>query len=735
MLVPLLQMMPINADEDPTVLDLSAVRDAYLAAPEEAVFLERAAVLHEAKQRYADMPAGLRQGRILQDLCEQVSVIVGPHDILLGRIREQVPTAEQEAFVRDHPELFSKPGMPGWLESAGIYIPDWAHLLRVGIGGLVHEVEQQQREADTSARDVLEGTRLSLLALSTLIARFGRRARRVAETTEDSEAADRLRRAADACDAVALAAPTSLHEALQLFISFHMALSCLVGGRNVTPGRADQYLFPFYRKDIAEGALRREDAVTLLAVMMTMLSQLSGHVATDFQSRKRTPNRFSHYYITLGGVTPDGRGAVNDLSHAFLEARRLVEFRDPSLCLRYFPGIDRTFWRKGVALMRDGLPVFTYNDGAVIAAHGRLGVPEELARDYAICGCMLCTLPGRDMPPLRANHNGPRAVLLAMNGGVDPVSGRQSGDVTPPTEEIQDFDAFFDAFRRQLRAGLERTARQYADGQHAENRGYPLLARCLLEGYPDGSGPGQYADQCLVGVATTIDSLLAVREAVYARKKLTLAELRSVLSDDFEGHEPLRLYLQNRMPSYGCDDPPVTEMIERFSQAWVEEVARADGLSGRVRMRPAFYSWLFNIELGQNTGATPDGRRRGAPLSSDQTPTQGKCRGPTEALSAIAHLAHDHTCSGGTTFRLSPSHFRGDGGLDRLAALIEGYFAQGGLQIQFIFADAATLRDAVENPDAHRDLLVRVAGFSEYFVRLLPEVQRDIIQRAEYEGA
>ena len=493
----------------------------------------------------------------------------------------------------------------------------------------------------------------------------------------------------------------------------------------------DQYLLRYYKRDLGEGRLTRQEAVELVAAMMLMLSQLSGAVATDFQSEKRTPNRYSHYYITLGGVKADGRSAVNELSSVFLDARRLVEFRDPSLSIRYFAGIDREFWGKAVALMRDGLPVFSYNDASVLAAQKRLGVSDELARDYAHCACLLCVLPGRDLPPSRENHNGPLAVLLAINGGVEPMAGNRIGEATPPPEAMGDFESFFDAFRRQMRYSLAAAAAQHRGrGQGDRSFGYPLLARPLLDGGLRGTRPRRNVEQCFVGVATTINSLLAVREVVYRRKMLTLGELAAALSKDFAGCERLRAYLTNRVPSYGCDDPEVMEMTRRVSQAWVEDVAVA-GRGTDVVLRPNFHSWLYNMELGKVTGATPDGRLAGTPLSSDQIPSRGRGRAPTEVLRAIAQLSHKCTCSGGTTFGISPSHFRGPAGADRLSALIEVYFAEGGLQLHFIVADAATLRDAVANPERHGDLLVRVAGFSEYFVRLLPEVQQEIIRRVE----
>ncbi|MCX7886725.1 MAG: hypothetical protein N3B01_05650 [Verrucomicrobiae bacterium] len=712
-------------------LNLAAIRQAYLSTPEEAVFLERARILHESRRKYAGLPPGIRQGRVLQDLCREITPVVCTDDVLLGRVREQVPTSEEEEFIRAHPELFNREGVPGWLESASIYVPDWEHLLQAGIGGLIDEVEADRRAVATpAAQDTLDGVQLSLQAVSTLLKRYADEARRAAQRADSKEAEERLRRAAEACEAVAVAPPKSFHEALQLFIGFHMALSCLVGGRNVTPGRMDQYLLPFYKKDLRDGKLSREEAVELLAAMMLMLCQLSGAVATDFQSKKRTPNRFSHYYVTLGGVKTDGSSAVNELSYAFIEARRLVEFRDPTLAIRHFAGIDREFWSKAVTAMRDGLPVLTYNDASVITALKRFGVAEEQARDYALCGCLLCVLPGRDLPPLRDNYNAPLAVLLAMNAGVDPMSNQRIGAATPPGETLADFESFFAAYREQLRHRLAAAAHYQQQNQGKRPLGYPLVARPLLRGCLHGAAPRRNIEQCFVGLATTIDSLLAVREIVYRRKMLTLPELAAVLRKDFAGYERLRSYLLNRVPTYGCDDPEVTEMTRRVAQAWVEDVVAA-GRNTDAVFRPSFYSWLYNMEFGKTTGATPDGRLAGEPLSSDQLPARGRGRAPTELLQAMAQIPHDWTCSGGTTFTVSPSHFRGTDGAARLAALIEGYFSQGGLQLHFIMADAAILRDAMKHPERHGDLLVRVAGFSEYFVRLLPEVQQEIIHRLE----
>jgi formate C-acetyltransferase len=175
----------------------------------------------------------------------------------------------------------------------------------------------------------------------------------------------------------------------------------------------------------------------------------------------------------------------------------------------------------------------------------------------------------------------------------------------------------------------------------------------------------------------------------------------------------------------------VLALTERVGRAWAEAVVEAGASACGVVLRPTFHSWLYNIEQGRQTAATPDGRLAGEPLSIDSSPSRGRGRAYTETLRGIAGVPHELTCSGGTPVRLSPSHFEGEDGVARLAALIEGYFCEGGLQTHFVFADAETLREAVARPEQHGDLLIRVTGFSEYFVRLLPEVQQEIIRRAE----
>jgi len=707
-----------------TIYDLDAIRKEYLDAPDDAVFLERAHVLADCIARFSSDPPGLRQGKTFTELCSRVTTVVTLADTLPCRILEERPSPADEDFIRTRPELFTEPGAKGFLESTGIYAPDWRHLLAVGISGLLTEVESARAavpdsEPDSaSCRDHLDGVAMSLSAISNLALRYEEAARNLARRANAGLISAHLMQAANACEFVATKPPESLRDALQLFLLYHMVLSCLAGGRNVTPGRMDQWLLPFWQRDVGSGLIPREEGIELLAIAMIELNQLSGKYSVDFQSSKHTPCRHSHYYITLAGVTPDGKSAVNDLSFAILDALRLVKFREPSVMVRYTTDIDRRFWREALSATRDRLPVFAYNDRIVIEGLTHHGTPLALVRNYVHAGCMNCILPGEGSACMRDNFDMSACLLAA----IDNASANRAAD----------FNAFFDTLRAETR---KRVAEQVAGYTNTARR-YPLPAWPLFHGHLEAGHEywerySRYVDLHLTSVATLVDSLLAIDQTVYRDRVLTLDEFREILRNNYAGQETFRQYILNHCPSYGSDEPVVLQMIGRAGRMWIEEVEALSPISAGIALRPGFHSWLFNVTTGPTTGATPDGRLAGEPLSSDFLPARMHGRAYTEVLRSISALPLACTPSGGTSFALDASHFQGKEGLDRLSALVEGHFAEGGLQLHFIFTDRETLLDAVKNPDKHSDLLVRVTGFSEYFVRLLPEIQQDIIKRSE----
>jgi formate C-acetyltransferase len=481
----------------------------------------------------------------------------------------------------------------------------------------------------------------------------------------------------------------------------------------------DQCLLRYYQRDVARGALRRDDTVPLLAMFFLRLSQMAGN-ATDFNDNcRRSPCQYSHLYVTVGGRDADGRSQVNELSFVIADAIRLLRYKEPTLLVRYHAGIARDFLAKVVGLARDRFPVTIYNDETVIKALEKQGVPAEMACQYAHSACHNALVPGHEAGSGPAFYNVPRMITQAMSG---------------PAET---FDAFWEALRAQVRRAL-------TDGRRAAEKRWreelaeacPLLPSALMKECLDRRRPAWQAatvshlNHYLNGVATAVDSLLAIRELVFDKRQMTLGEFTKVLAKDWAGSEALRERVRKRLPRYGQDTEEGNAMTSRLGRMWVEEVEAASAGLTRLATWPAFYSHMKHVWDGAQTPATPDGRKAGESLSENVAPSPGSpgCS-PTTILRSMSSLPFDHTPSGAAVLSLSPGDVAEGAGRDRLVSLIESYFSLGGLHLQVNIFDAATLEDAMKSPERYPELMVRVTGFSAYFAHLSREVQEDIIRR------
>ena len=728
---------------------LERLRARRLAEDERSVCMERALILLAGRREHASLDRIARQAAILRDLCSQITPVIEAEDIIVGRMPELLPSAEDEAFVAEHPALFVEPGVPGWLDSMSIFVPEWDWLLSRGLGGIAADVrEHLSALADDipgreQEHEFLEAALVATDAVGALLRRYGAQARRLASLADQPERRRELHDIAARCDRVAAGAPADLLEALQLLQIVHMVLSCLVGGRDVTPGRVDQYLLPFYRASIQSGQLTRDDTVTLLAMWFLRLSQMAGN-ASDFESnQRRSPCQFTHLYATVGGVDARGKCVANELSFVVLEAIRRLRYKEPTLLFRYHSGTDPALTREVAKLIGDGLPVTVYNDGAVTPALIECGVPEAQARGYAHSACHNVLVPGLDAGSGPGGfHNVPRMILLAMNGGRELGSDDTVGASTPEPEEITTFDEFWAAFTEQVRFALA-AARASSERRWAElyRDATPLLHSCLMRFALEAhrscwvSAPISHLNHYLTGVATAVDSLIAIRELVFAEgaaARISLSELAAALTCDWSGHEALRRHVRSVLPRYGQDRPEGRELTARLGHFWVDEVKRASAGMTRLAMWPAFYSHMAHLREGQRTLATPDGRRSGEPLSENLSPSSGtpRCSATTILLSMTALPLH-RTPSGAATLALSLMDLASEKRADVIQGLMEAHFDLGGHHLHMNVVDRATLIEATRDPDAYRDLMVRVAGFSAYFV-LLPEAeQQDIIRRYE----
>ncbi|MDP6777144.1 MAG: pyruvate formate lyase family protein, partial [Candidatus Latescibacteria bacterium] len=593
---------------------LARLRDKRHAEDELSVCMERAHILEAARSAYGDMPRIPRQTAFLRDLCEGISVVIEPEDILLGRMPETVPNADSEEMIARSPELFSDPGLPGLLDSIGIFVPEWGWLLEHGLGGIArYALDQLERSDNTDdQRALLEAMGEAMTSVSRFVRRYAAESRRQAEAESCPARKAELEAGAARCEAVAWDPPTDFVQALQLIQIVHMTMSCLIGGRDITPGRVDQYLWEYYQNDLEAGVLSREDAVCLIAMFFLRLSQMSGH-GTDYDdSVRRTPCKYTHLYATVGGMDSDGRSSVNDLSFVIADAIRLLRYKEPTLLVRYHPGMDESFKRVVADLVRDRLPVTIYNDETVVKALVCQGVSEEAAYQYAHSACHNSIVPGHEAGSGPGGfHNVPKLLLLAMNGGVDPATGKAAGAETPAPAEISSFEQFLDALRMQmrhyLRGARERSERRWQQ-LHAD--ACPVLASCLMKACLDKretawrAAPVSHLNHYFSGVATTVDSLLAIRQVVFEEQSIHLDTFVRLLADDWADNQILRERIRRRLPRYGQDLDEPSEMAKMVGTMWVEEVeAASEGLE-RMEMWPAFYSHLAHIRDGTRTMAT-----------------------------------------------------------------------------------------------------------------------------------
>ncbi len=599
--------------------------------------------------------------------------------------------------------------------SQGHILPDTAKWLSKGIGGLVDEVKNFRMSLRTSEiRVFYDAVLVTLEAASAFIMRYGNEAIRHGRN-EISQM----------CEKLASSPPDTFREAVQMIWFLFVILHLESVGSSFSPGKLDQSLYPFFAGDIESGRLSTENALEIIEALFIKFNEVvllrSGQAAKYFAG---FPIGFN---VMLGGVDERGNDAVNDLSYLFLKAHADLGLPQPNLSVRVHAGSDDRFLRAvGFVIRRgSGMPQ-VFNDEAVVPALLHRGIEIEDARNYAAIGCVELGIPGK--------YLGLSDAALFNMVRLLEVSMRE--------REYRDFASLEHVLEENLIHYVERMVRgcNTVDRAHRDLLPTPFLSalvfNCLEKGIGVSGGGAYYnfTGPQAVGIANIADSLYVLKRLVFKEKEIEYRSMLDILDRDFRGHELLRFRILNRIPKYGNNEREVDDIAFRWSNLYNREVEKYDNSRGG-RFQPGLYTVSAHVPLGLVVGATPDGRRSGEPLADGGlSPMRGMDRkGPLAVLQSASRVDQMRASNGALlNLKFHPSALEGEGGLARFSDLIRGFIALKNIHLQLNVVSSETLREAKGRPEEYRDLVVRVAGYSAFFVDLNEALQDDIIERTEH---
>ncbi|MDM8516114.1 glycyl radical protein [Desulfobacterales bacterium HSG16] len=597
----------------------------------------------------------------------------------------------------------------------------------------------------TSRAEQLKAMDIACDAIIIFARRHGDMAFDMAQKQEDEKRKEELLKIAKICRRVPAHAPQNFWEALQMYWFVHLGtITELNGWDAMNPGHLDCHLWPFYQKESKEKTLDREKAKELISCFWIKVNNHPAPPKVGITALESgTYNDFTN--INLGGLTREGRDGVNEVSYIILEVIDELHLLQPGSNVQISEKTPNRFLKAACHVIRKGYGYpSVFNADAVIMEQLRAGKTIEDAREGGCSGCIETGAFGKEAYILTGYLNVPKILELALNNGVDPLTGVQVGPETGDLRQspVKKFDDIYTMFVCQLEhvVDMKIKVNNYIERMYAEYAPAPFLSvvinDCIKKGkdYYDG-GPRYNTNyiQCC-GIGTVTDSLSAIKKHVFDDKTVDLNRLLDALLSDFKGEEALRLRLLNKTPFFGNDDDAADNIMQQVYNSLFETIDEKPNTKGGV-YHLNMLSTTCHVYFGKKLGTSANGRMAGKPLSDGTSPSHGADRnGPTAVIKSLGKM--DQVKSGGTLLnqRFLPSVLKKDSDIDKLVSLIRSYFKLNGHHIQFNVVDSDTLRKAQAAPDEYRDLLVRVAGYSDYFVDLDKDHQEEIIERTGYEN-
>lgn len=604
----------------------------------------------------------------------------------------------------------------------------------IGALDFIHDKEALQKKEQLSAMSICCD------AIMILGRRYADYARELAEEESDETRRAELLQIATNCDVVPANRPQTYWQAIQMYWFVHLCVTTeLNPWDSYSPGRLDQHLNPFYQKDTSEGILDDEKAKELLECLWIKFNNQPAPPKVGITLKESgTYTDFAN--INTGGITPDGEDGVNPVSYLILDCMDEMRLLQPSSNVQISRKTPQKFLKRACEISRQGWgqPAF-YNTEEIIQELLNAGKTIEDARKGGTSGCVETGAFGNEAYILTGYFNLPKILELTLNNGYDPVAKKQLGLELGYAADFHSFEELLEAYKKQINyfVDIKVEGSNIIESIYAKYMPVPFLSiitnDCIKKGKDYNAGGARYNTSYLqgVGIGTITDSLSAIKCHVYDKKDLDMPRLMEALHANFEGYEDVRHLLLNESPKYGNDDDYADNIMREIFQYYRGCVTGRPNMRGgqyRVNMLPT----TCHVYFGEVMEASPDGRLAHKPVSEGISPVQGSdTNGPTAVIRSAAKM--DHISTGGTLLnqKLTPSSVAGEKGLNHMADLIRAYFNLDGHHIQFNVIDRKILLEAQKHPEEYKDLIVRVAGYSDHFRNLSRALQDEIIDRTE----
>ncbi|GAB4350664.1 MAG: formate C-acetyltransferase [Candidatus Abyssubacteria bacterium] len=618
----------------------------------------------------------------------------------------------------------------------GHFTMNTSQVLERGLNAITEDLRRAERGAgDPAKARFYEAARIACEAAVSFAGRYAEEARRQALAATDPQRQRELELIASVCEQVPGGPARNFHEALQSLYFIQLIAQIESGGNSISIGRIDKILHPYYKKDLDSGALDPRTAQMLIECMFLKMGEIWNVLEETYLPGGEGPEGKTTQNVIVGGLRADGGDDSNELTRLAMEAYADLRTVQPNFGIRINRNTPDDIFLRACELTREGVLIHFFNDDVIVPALVRRGCSLEDARDYSAVGCVEPNPHGKTFGSTFAvQFNAAKCLEFALHDGICSVFGLPNGLALGSLRTYSSYSELYDAYKAQVSHFVKRmTEAMWCLDRAIEERAPSPFASTLIDGCMEkaldltsGGAKYNFTGVQLMGLANVADSLAAVRKMIFDERAATAPELAEALADDFGGREPLRQMLLKRAPKYGNDDDYVDRIASEVVSHFANELAEYKNYRGG-QFQTGVFSVAFHIAMGAFTGATPDGRKMSEPLGNGITPQTGMAlAGPTAIVKSAAKLEQTEISNGNTLIlRFQPNSAQPE----KLLSLIKTYFSLGGMQLQFNMVDTETLLDAQAHPEKHRDLVVRIAGYSVLFTNLSKKAQDEIISR------